>query len=426
MENAMIKKSFIFKAILIIGLYLPTQLWSYPYTEIYVFGDSLSDSGRLFQAIAVPPKPYFDGRSSNGKVWVEYLATGLNLTYNPQTNFAWAGASTGTLNVWEPEYPDVTLWGLQQQVDSYLENTKSADSNALYIVWAGGIDFLGDVSDPQKTITTAITNLVTTVAKLRQHGAQHLMVANMPDLGKSPRGLASDSSAAMSVLTQAFNQALAENLQPFNVIQVDMPSALDVITDSSTFFAPQFPKLTNFTEACLDKKAGTVCDNPNQSFFWDDIHPSTLGHQAISLFFYAAIAEPIYMSYGEKAFLNLPLVQINSDASQSFLLDINLSDNPFDNAFLFTVEGGTLQSTKPLQNIFTFPSGYHYPTFEGSTGLLQLPIVHLVEPKTSADDALPFNVTAKYQVELGLMPNTTGDPLQAPLFGLTNAVLLTD
>ena len=43
-------KYFIFKAILIILLYLPTQVWSYPYTEMYVFGDSLSDTGRLFQA----------------------------------------------------------------------------------------------------------------------------------------------------------------------------------------------------------------------------------------------------------------------------------------------------------------------------------------------------------------------------------------
>ncbi len=420
------KKSFIFKAILIIGLYLPTQVWSYPYTEMYVFGDSLSDTGRLFQAIEVPPKPYFEGRSTNGKVWAEYLANGLNLTYNPQTNFAWAGATTGTLNVWKPENPDVTLWGLQQQVDSYLENTKSADPNALYIVWAGGNDFLGDISDPQETITTAITNLVTTVAKLRQHGAQHLMVANMPDLGKSPRGLASGSSAAMSGLTQAFNQALAENLQPFNVIQVDMPSALGVITDSSTFFAPQFPQLTHFTESCLDTEAGTVCDNPDQSFYWDDIHPTTSGHQAISLFFYAAVAEPIYSSSGEKAFLNLPVVKVNNDAGEYFFLDINLSDNPFDNAFLFTVEGGTLQSTKPLQDVITFPTGYHTPTFEQSTGVLQIPLVYLVEPKTAADASLPFNVTAKYQVELTLMPNTVGDPLQAPLFGLTNAVLLTD
>jgi hypothetical protein len=49
------------------------------------------------------------------------------------------------------------------------------------------------------------------------------LVINLPDIGKTPRGLASGNSAAMTGLTIAFNQALAENLQPFNVIQADMP-----------------------------------------------------------------------------------------------------------------------------------------------------------------------------------------------------------
>jgi len=40
------------------------------------------------------PKPYFQGRYSNGPVWVEYLASKLRLTSNPDTNFAFGGSTT--------------------------------------------------------------------------------------------------------------------------------------------------------------------------------------------------------------------------------------------------------------------------------------------------------------------------------------------
>jgi phospholipase/lecithinase/hemolysin len=418
----MIKKDFIFKAILIVCLYLPSQVWSYPYTEIYVFGDSLSDTGRFFHTTGIPPEPYFEGRISNGKIWVEYLANALSLSYNPQTNFAWAGASSGMTNTWSTRAPDATLSGLQQQIDAYLENTKSADPNALYILWAGSNDFLGDISAPQETISTALSNLVSTVEKLRQHGAQHIMVPNLPNLGKTPTGLASDNSAILGALTQSFNQNLADNLQPFDVKQVDIPAAFDVLGDPNTFFSPVYPNLTDFTTACLNIETETVCDNPKQSFYWDNIHPTTSGHQFISLFFYGAIAEPIYISSAGQAYLAIPLVKLNSETGDRFILNITLSDNPFDNAFLFSIEGSALQSAKSPDSVFNFPSDYDYPSFDNTTGVLHLPVVHLLEPSTSPDQSLPFNVTAKYQVDLALMLNNTGEPL----FGLTHAQPLTD
>ncbi len=45
------------------------------YSDIFVFGDSLSDSGNVFAATGgFPPAPYYDGRFSNGPTYAEDLA----------------------------------------------------------------------------------------------------------------------------------------------------------------------------------------------------------------------------------------------------------------------------------------------------------------------------------------------------------------
>ena len=78
------------------------------YSQLYVFGDSLSDTGNLFAATGGtnPIPPYFNGRFSNGPVWVETLAASLGLPVNPSllggTNYAFAGAVTGPSFVAQP------------------------------------------------------------------------------------------------------------------------------------------------------------------------------------------------------------------------------------------------------------------------------------------------------------------------------------
>ncbi len=56
-----------------------------PFSRIVVLGDSLSDTGNFHQASGGIP-PYFNGRFSNGRVWVEYLAENLGLELDPSDN----------------------------------------------------------------------------------------------------------------------------------------------------------------------------------------------------------------------------------------------------------------------------------------------------------------------------------------------------
>jgi hypothetical protein len=74
-----------------------------PYSALLVFGDSYSDTGNLYELneqTQPPSPPYFEGRWSNGPLWVEQMASLLNVPLPlPSriggTNFAYAGARTG-------------------------------------------------------------------------------------------------------------------------------------------------------------------------------------------------------------------------------------------------------------------------------------------------------------------------------------------
>src|SRR6516164_3574154 len=71
------------------------------YSNLIVFGDSISDTGNgfLFTGGVATAPPYFDGHFSNGPMWVEVLADRLGLpapapSLGGGTNYAFGGAET--------------------------------------------------------------------------------------------------------------------------------------------------------------------------------------------------------------------------------------------------------------------------------------------------------------------------------------------
>lgn len=269
--------------------------------QIYTFGDSLSDVGNVYNAtlaangVGYPPPPYFNGRLSNGLVWVEYLAKRLKLqpvafttlppgvTTSPDgINYAFGGSSSGLKNALFPTAP---LPGTLAQVNLFTSGLaatqKPANPNALYIVWAGASDYLfGSVTNPQQPVE----NLSKAVTALATVGAKNIMVINLGDLGKLPGTRSSQFSGQLSKLTNAHNLALARTLKDLdrkldpsvNIIPVDVYTLFNTITKFPGVFG-----FTNVTDACF--KNNTVCSKPNQYLFGDDYHPTTAAHRQIQL-----------------------------------------------------------------------------------------------------------------------------------------------
>ncbi len=149
-----------------------------PINQLYVFGDSLSDVGTVFRSTGgmYPPQPtYFQGRYSNGRVWVEYLAERLKIKSSHVNNFACGGATSGSeSNTFVP--------GSLTQVQSFTQKHPRTLPNSLYVLWAGANDYLQGVN----SVTVPVENVTRAAASIANIGAKNILVANLPDLGQLP------------------------------------------------------------------------------------------------------------------------------------------------------------------------------------------------------------------------------------------------
>lgn len=296
----------------VFSLLLPLRAQAAQFSNLFVFGDSLSDTGNVFNVsnrLLPPDPPYSNGRFTNGPNWIDYLAQDLGLEVNPITgnvdpskgiDFSFGGATTGKDNTLALTFPQLQgLPGLQGEMgeigeielfQGFLQQTQqSADPNALYIVWIGANDYLPTQGSfvPFSDPTVPIANIAKAVNSLAAVGAKNIMLVNLPDLGKTPLALGIDTqlpgtSAVLTALTQAHNAALnnlEQSLDPdINLISFDVNSLFNSAIDNPGQFG-----LNDVTNPCLISINPSIsCSNPDEFLFWDSQHPTTKGHQLIA------------------------------------------------------------------------------------------------------------------------------------------------
>lgn len=164
-----------FAVALCLGMQAPAQAFD----QLYVFGDSLSDTGNIGRWT-------FD--SSSHQLYDEILANNIGTTLTP--------SSKGGLNY--AEGGGVAVPGLdsdyttQDQVKSYLASTGGkADPNGLYVHWIGGNDLAAAaLSLNPITAVEIATNSATQVASqvndLLKAGAGTVVVPTVPNIGLTP------------------------------------------------------------------------------------------------------------------------------------------------------------------------------------------------------------------------------------------------
>lgn len=298
------------------------------YSEMYVFGDSLSDPGNVFvvtgevsvrpyAASSIPDAPYPIGQGktfSNGATWAQIYglakhhqgAMGPALRTTRFTNYAFGGARAAD-SLSNP-------YDMGEQVAQFLvDRGGTADRDALHAVWFGGNDirdalvaFLvayetalangASVEDAQAAgeaaaqdvIFISISSYIDNLSALALSGAAHFLILNAPNVGVAPAVtvLGSDASGLAWLLTTAFNSALDSALDGLELalpwIQVTRVDAFTAITVIA--FNPELYGLSNTTESCIipEVMKDAICGTPNEYLFWDGLHPTKAGHQLIA------------------------------------------------------------------------------------------------------------------------------------------------
>lgn len=272
------------------------------YSEMVAFGDSLSDVGNVWAMTRggePPSDSYWQGHYSNGPVWVEHLADDLGIaratpcwSASKGKNYAYGGATT----------PD-----LSGRASIYIESVKNvADPNALYSVWEGGNDFLYklgrdplhsgyiSLSDIASSLSGWADNIAAAVSQLHAAGAVNFLIPNLPPLGSVPyvRAMGSTYETAVNEYSVEFNARLASDLATIASAHSDVKiTQLNVYDLFEKMLAdPTDYGLTNVTSTGQSAASGFSVSG---YLFWDNIHPTTQGHQLVADAAYAALTAPV-------------------------------------------------------------------------------------------------------------------------------------
>ena len=291
------------------------------FSTVYVFGDSLSDRGRVpglilaqdpnFPSGLLFPKspPYFNDRFSNGPTYAELLPGLIGVAPNPNQNFAVGGAETGTNNIANTDLNPlgVTLPGIRSEINTFTGSGGTFQPSALVVHFGGANDYFAfldttpTLAQVPGEVAVVTGNIQSNIQALVAAGAKTIVVPNVPDLGITPAylgtplaGVASAVSAQHAAALNAQMGGLARQLG-VNIFVVDFATGLKHILANPALFG-----FTNVTDACVTSTTnfppyltpGTPCANPGQHLFWDDVHPTEAGHRILAQFAADTILAP--------------------------------------------------------------------------------------------------------------------------------------
>ena len=303
---------------------MPPTFPSPTYAALYAFGDSLSDAGNLSVLTAIAGSepvspPYYEARYglvgasvfSNGPVWTQNLSVSLGLgTLAPSllggTDFAYGGAETGGTpqNANDPKLAAIAL---PSQLGQYEAFRPFPAPNALYTLSIGSNDMLDILANPGLSlaqqvadVAAAVANEIHFVNELVADGARHLLVLDVPDLGRTPdvisgRADGGPASAALvaeaSRLARDYNASLVNQLAAIargGAIDIRVIDAYPLIDDAVA--NPSAYGLTNATSPVwggnyTDAGSGTLAATgaaQNQYLFFDQLHPTETGQRVLA------------------------------------------------------------------------------------------------------------------------------------------------
>lgn len=292
-----------------------TSVHAGDYSNLYFFGDSMSDSG------AYAPLVGQNARFTNnpGTVWADNLGARYGKPVTPayaawQTggpkstggftplsrgnNFAVGGARVNASPGLIGSFPGLGPYipSVRTQITDFLVRGP-VDTKALYAIVAGSNDILAQVrlvmanaispEAARTAVVTAAQDFVTQVERLQAAGVSRLVVIGIPDLGKTPAGssLPASGTALLSSLTATYNVVQAAGLAGKSLHFFDGNALFAAI-----FANPAAYGFTNTTTPACGMISALGCEaSADGHMFSDTVHWSTTLHKVVSDSIYSSL-----------------------------------------------------------------------------------------------------------------------------------------
>jgi len=269
------------------------------WSDLVMFGDSLSDAGNSYRDWGTPDSPpYFGGRFTNGKVWLDRVhewmgvSTTIGQESDPGNNRAYGGATS------ENGYYLWVVTNVGRQVDDYTE-TYSFDSDEAVGIWAGGNDIRNGVGHGQEIVDNIEEHAIQVIG----NGAETLLLFEIPPIERIPefRDDSDEDKAEMAEHIDEFNAGivtLASDLVSEYGVTVHLIPAWEAF--EKIYWNPSAFGFDNITHSACEH-SGLTCDSndpidpvPNRFIFFDDKHPTMAVHRYISMLVKETIGESDY------------------------------------------------------------------------------------------------------------------------------------
>jgi outer membrane lipase/esterase len=294
------------------GLLVSTTAAATDFSQVVVFGDSLSDAGNASLANGSPVPLRFT--TNPGTTAAENVATALGFTLAPSlaggSDYAFGGA--GVVYDYVPGVPT-----LPQQMAMYLGAAGgAADPDALYQVWGGGNDFLhlsSTTTDPNALASgmgLAAQTELQMLGQLQQAGARYVVVYNLPDLGKTPAAAAQGPAAQAGAtgLAVLYNGVLGSGLAQLsgnglNIVPVNTYALINEVVANPAaygFSNVTAPACNGTSVQCGPVGSGlpySYAAGTDQTYlFADTVHPTSAGHALLAQYVVSELMAPGQMS----------------------------------------------------------------------------------------------------------------------------------
>ncbi|HEX4943533.1 MAG TPA: autotransporter domain-containing protein [Usitatibacteraceae bacterium] len=305
------------------------------FSNVVVFGDSLSDAGfyRPFLASLGLPAPLVAtlGRftTNPGPIWAELISQHYGATPAASNANGWIFAQGGARVASDSSStpPGGAQRPVSTQVTEYLaRNGGAADPGALHTIWAGANDFfqnfgafaVGAINQTQlqANVLGAATAEIQQVGRLYAAGARYVMVFSLPNIGATPQfaSLGPAAAGAATALSAGYNTTLFTGLAStgMRVIPVDTFALLSEImanpgaygfSNTTGIACGAFPPITTPTTVSSQfcYTGNLVASGADNSYvFADGVHPTTGAHRIVADFVKSLIDGPTaYSMLGE-------------------------------------------------------------------------------------------------------------------------------